>query len=98
MKANQLVLTLLLLLSVTARQLPAQQLSADVRSRLKEVKANAKNGDAEAQWYSLAAAQGYEPAFKFLNIVELHMSPEQIAEAQRLARQFKPRMSGDSTS
>ena len=42
-------------------------------------------------WASLAAAQGYELAAKGLKILEKHMTPAQIAEAQRLAREWKPK-------
>ncbi len=40
-------------------------------------------------WASLAAAQGYELAAKGLKILEKEMTPAQIAEAQRLAREWK---------
>jgi len=43
------------------------------------------------QWFSLAAAQGDEQAGKVLDSVESLMTPAQIAEAQRLAREFRPR-------
>ena len=43
------------------------------------------------KWYNLAAAQGNKQAPKFRgNLVKL-MTPSQIAEAQRLAREFKPK-------
>ncbi|HVU06935.1 MAG TPA: tetratricopeptide repeat-containing serine protease family protein [Verrucomicrobiae bacterium] len=42
------------------------------------------------KWYSLAAAQGNEDAKKYLSIVEMRMTPDQIAEAQRLAAAFIP--------
>ena len=55
------------------------------------------NGDGVAKddvqaynWESLATAQGFAIANQFLRIFERRMSPEQIAEAQRLAREFKP--------
>ena len=40
-------------------------------------------------WASLAAGQGYELAAKGLEILEKEMTPAQIAEAQRLAREWK---------
>ncbi len=43
-------------------------------------------------WFSLAAAQGNESARWNRDIVEEKMTPEQIAEAQRLARQWKPKV------
>jgi TPR repeat protein len=43
------------------------------------------------KWFNLASAQGNEDAKKFLSIVEQNMTPGQIAEAQKLAREFKPR-------
>jgi len=43
-------------------------------------------------WLSLAAAQGQEEARKYRDLVEKKMSSEQIAEAQRLAREWKPKV------
>jgi TPR repeat protein len=48
------------------------------------------------KWTSLAAAQGNESAKKTLPFIKLEMTSEQIAEAQRLVREFKPRMALDS--
>jgi len=42
------------------------------------------------KWCSLASAQGNEPAKKILAILEKRMTPDQIAEAQRLSREFQP--------
>jgi TPR repeat protein len=42
-------------------------------------------------WFSLAAANGDEKARKFRNIVAKQMSPAQIAEARKLAREWKPK-------
>lgn len=42
------------------------------------------------KWLLLSAAQGDERARKATSIVEKAMSPNQIAEGQRLARDFKP--------
>lgn len=41
-------------------------------------------------WANLAAAQGDEDAIKNRELYERWMTPEQIAEAQRLAREWKP--------
>jgi uncharacterized protein len=55
------------------------------------------NGDGVAQdyirahmWLNLAAAQGIQEAIKNRDLVALKMTPLQIAEAQRLARKWKP--------
>ncbi|MCH8040900.1 MAG: sel1 repeat family protein, partial [Nitrospinae bacterium] len=40
-------------------------------------------------WETLAAAQGNENASKGLEILEKKMSPAQLTEAQRLAREWK---------
>jgi hypothetical protein len=42
------------------------------------------------KWYNLAAAQGDEVAIKNRDNIMLLMTPWQIAEGQRLARDFKP--------
>ncbi len=185
MKANRLVLTVLLLVTAAVFQLPAQQNEAD-RKVLAEIRAGADKGDAKAQyelgraffsgtlgvakdeaeavkwfrkaaeqnvadaqyslgvcyangqgvteddaesvkwfrkaaeqnfadaqynlgvyydsgegvakdeveaykWWLLAAGQGNDDAKYNMTIVENKMSREQIAEGQRLARDFKPR-------
>jgi len=41
-------------------------------------------------WFNLASAQGHEAAKQGLSEVERLMSSEQIAEAQKLAREFNP--------
>jgi S1-C subfamily serine protease len=43
------------------------------------------------KWALLAAGQGDEYAKKNISLVESRLTPEQIAEGQRLARNFKPR-------
>ena len=40
-------------------------------------------------WLNLSAAQGYDVAIKNRDIVAGHMTPAQIAEAQKLARDWK---------
>ena len=42
------------------------------------------------KWLNLAAAEGNEIASKNRDIVAKRMTPEQIAEAQKLAREWKP--------
>ncbi len=42
-------------------------------------------------WETLAAAQGNDNASKGLEILEKQMSPDQLAEAQRLAREWTPK-------
>ncbi len=42
-------------------------------------------------WYNLAGAQGLEQAAKNRDIVAKRMTPTQIAEAQKLAREWKPK-------
>ena len=42
-------------------------------------------------WYNLAAAQGDKLARKFRDYLAKQMTPTQVAEAQRLAREWKPK-------
>jgi TPR repeat protein len=48
------------------------------------------------KWFNLASAQGYTDAKQYLSIVERLMTPGQIAQAQELARDFKPRKAPES--
>jgi hypothetical protein len=41
-------------------------------------------------WFNLAAAAGHAGALKNRVIAEGKMTPDQIAEAQRMAREWKP--------
>jgi hypothetical protein len=50
------------------------------------------------KWFNLASAQGNEKANKGLSAIEVEMTPGQIAEAQRLAREFKPPKKTPSSS
>ncbi|HEX3716502.1 MAG TPA: trypsin-like peptidase domain-containing protein [Verrucomicrobiae bacterium] len=50
------------------------------------------------KWESLAASQGEELAKKYLPVVEMRMTAEQVAEAQRLAAAFVPRNETTSPS
>ena len=44
------------------------------------------------KWLSLAARQGDEGAKKFMTVLESKLlTPEQIAQGQKRAREFKPR-------
>ena len=43
------------------------------------------------KWYNLSAAAGNTIAGELRDIVAQKMTPEQIAEAQRLAREWKPK-------
>ena len=43
------------------------------------------------KWFNLASAQGDGDAKKTLLTIESWMTREQIAEAQRLTREFKPK-------
>lgn len=45
-------------------------------------------------WWNLAAAAGNEEAATNRGIIEARMTPEQIAEAQRLSRNWVPRSAG----
>ena len=62
----------------------------------------AKNYVEAYKWYLLAAGQGQENAKKNMRTLEVSMTREQIAEGQRLARNFKPRevpaSGGDSSA
>jgi hypothetical protein len=42
-------------------------------------------------WFNLAASAGYSDASKSIKIVETEIKPEQIAEAQRMARECQGR-------
>jgi TPR repeat protein len=42
-------------------------------------------------WYNLAAAEGHKNAVKARDLVAAVMTPQQIAEAQKLAREWKPK-------
>ena len=42
------------------------------------------------KWYNLASGQGYRDATTERDALAAMMTPEQIAEAQRLSREFQP--------
>jgi hypothetical protein len=41
-------------------------------------------------WFNLAAAAGYQDAVKDRDMAAQHMTPAQLAEAQKLAREWTP--------
>ena len=43
------------------------------------------------KWLNLSAAQGYDLAVENRDFVAKYMTPVQIAEAQKLAREWKPK-------
>ena len=43
------------------------------------------------KWFNLAAAQGNKNAAELRDVLATEMTPSQIAEAQRLAKEFKPK-------
>jgi hypothetical protein len=56
------------------------------------------NGDGVPQddvlahmWFNLAAASGFNEAVRNRDMVARHMTPAQLAEAQKLAREWKPK-------
>jgi TPR repeat protein len=51
----------------------------------------AKDNREAYKWRLLAARQGDEDAKKSMTVLESKLTPEQIAEGQKLAREFKPR-------
>lgn len=58
----------------------------------------AKDNVEAYKWLNLAAAQGHKEAPKMREICERRMTPDQIAEAQRLSREFIPRSSASDGS
>jgi len=73
----------------------AEQNDVDAQFNLGHVLRRGRPGDgglAEVyKWLSLAAMQGHEGAKKFMTVLESKlMTPEQIAQGQKRAREFKP--------
>ncbi len=72
----------------------AAQGSASAQSDLALLYANGLGGSQDLvqayMWYSLAAGNGYEIATGYRNDLAKQMTPAQIAEAQQLARKWKP--------
>ena len=50
-----------------------------------------KNIVVSQMWLTLSAAQGNEHARRARDLLEERMTPAQIAEAQKLAREWKPK-------
>jgi uncharacterized protein len=50
------------------------------------------------KWFNLASAQGLDIANKYLSAIEQSMTPEQIAEAQQMAREFTPSKESNITT
>jgi hypothetical protein len=49
-------------------------------------------------WFSLSAAQDDDDAAKNRDVIAQHMTPAQIAEAQKLTREWKPKPYGHQLS
>lgn len=49
-------------------------------------------------WFNLSAAQGSQPAANARDLLSKHMTPAQIAEAQRLASEWRPNTANASSS
>ena len=50
------------------------------------------------KWFLLAAGQGFDPAKKDMAVSENRLTREQIAEGQKLARNFRPRKASESNA
>jgi uncharacterized protein len=70
----------------------AEQSYAKVQDQLGYVYAGEPRDHVQAyMWLSLAAAKGDEYAKNLLNSIEPHMTPDEIAEAQKRAAAWKPK-------
>ena len=73
----------------------AAQGSASPQNDLGLLHANGLGGPQDLvqahMWYSLAAGNGYEIAIGYRNDLAKQMTPAQIAAAQALAREWKPK-------
>jgi hypothetical protein len=76
-------------------RLAAEQGDADAQFNLGVMYANgegvAKNAVQAFKWFNLAAARGNKIAAEGKESVRKTMTPEQIAEAQRLSAEWKPK-------
>ena len=76
-------------------RLAADQGDADAQSNLGLMYANGRGVPQDHvqahKWFDLAGAGGDEDGRKNRDIVTKKMTPAQIAEAQRLAREWKPK-------
>ncbi len=72
----------------------AEQGNADAQTTLGVMYANGEGVPEDFiqahMWFNLAAAQGNELGRENRDIVAERMTPAQVAEAQRLAREWKP--------
>jgi S1-C subfamily serine protease len=50
------------------------------------------------KWWNLAASQGFDEAAKKRELIKEIMTPQQIAEAQRLSSEFRPKKQGQPTT
>jgi S1-C subfamily serine protease len=48
-------------------------------------------------WFNLSAARGYQDAAKSRDLIAQRMTPAQIAEAQKLAREWRPEIANASS-
>lgn len=72
----------------TQQQYALEQYNLAVRYA--EGKGMPKDAVEACKWFHLSSAQGNEEAAKYRALVEKTMTPEQIAEAQKLAKEWKP--------
>jgi len=80
--------------AVKCFRLAADQGNADAQFNLGQMYANVQGVPRDYvlayMWLNLSAVQGDKVAAKNRDLVAQHMTPEQIAEAQKLAREWKP--------
>lgn len=73
----------------------AEQGDADAQNNLGNAYLNGegvlKDGVMACMWFNLSAKTGNADAAKSREIVDKRMTPEQIAEAQRMSREWKPK-------
>jgi TPR repeat protein len=73
----------------------AEQGDAEAQCRLGDKYASGEDVDEDIveafKWYNLAAAQGHEDAKEAKKVIRKDMTPAQIAEAQRLSAEWKPK-------
>ncbi len=80
----------------------AEQGCADAQDNLASCYANGdgvpKDFVEAYKWWNLSSVQGSALAKQYLPVLELNMTPEQIAKAQQFAREFKPRTESGSVN
>jgi TPR repeat protein len=76
-------------------RLAAEQGDADAQWKLgwmyRDGRGISQNDVLAHMWFNLAAARGSEPAPRALVSSEREMTPDQIAEARRMAQEWKPK-------